>query len=238
MKRKTFIACLVFLSGACLSVAGVSAQDAGQLRQLKKRIIKLQFETQRLSSEIGTLTEKWTSQQEKTSGVIGALALENQRISKKIAAVVRKNEMLEENLESYRAQSATTKVAELEKVVMALLLEAVGEPKKAEPAILELINEGSEELPKDLLILYLAERKKRSGELKESLGYLGALVSDFPESSYLPRSIFEMSELLGRLGKPVEQRTLLQQLSLGDGADKYVKKAKEKLTALPVSKAG
>lgn len=217
---------------------GLSAEDSAQLGRLKKRILKLQIETQRIKSELGSLTEKWTEQRERNDSVIAALTSQNEQLSKKVAEVVRKNEILEENLDAYRAQSAATKVAELEKVVFALLLEAIGEPQKAEASVLALITEGGEELPKDLLILFLADQRKRSGELEKSLGYLGALVSDFPESPYVPRSIFEMSELLGQLGKTKEQRTLLRQLALGDGADEYVKKAKEGLNALPGGKAG
>ncbi|MBT6610539.1 MAG: hypothetical protein HOB38_00385, partial [Deltaproteobacteria bacterium] len=98
--------------------------------------------------------------------------------------------------------------------------------------ILSTINNPISEFPKDLLIFYLASKNRHLGELQESLGYYSTLVSQFPDSPYLSRSVFEMSEVFGTLGMKNEQNTLLLQLSLVDEQDIFTIKAKQKLKEL------
>ena len=63
----------------------------------------------------------------------------------------------------------------------------------------------------------MAETQKNQGLLQQSLGYYGALISDYPKSPYLNRSIFEASKLLGELGHTEEQKSMLQALKESDG---------------------
>ena len=102
----------------------------------------------------------------------------------------------------------------------------MGETSTLEALVLELINKGNN-LQKDLLILLLAETQKNNGLMELSLGYYGALISDYPNSPYRSRSIYEASELLGNLGKDEEQKSLLLALKKTD--DPYGEMAREKL---------
>ena len=73
----------------------------------------------------------------------------------------------------------------------------------------------------------LAETQKNKGLLELSLGYYGALISDHPNSPYRSRSIFEASELLGKMGQNEEQKSLL--LAIKENDDPYGEMAQEKI---------
>ena len=75
--------------------------------------------------------------------------------------------------------------------------------------------------------MLLAETQKKQGFLEQGLGYYGALISDYPDSIYLNRAIFEASELLGKLGHTEEQTSMLSVLKDSDGP--YGEQARKKL---------
>jgi hypothetical protein len=94
---------------------------------------------------------------------------------------------------------------------------------------LDVINRPKSLIPKDLLLLYLARHNQEKDENQNSLGYYGNILTEFPESIFQTRAIFEMSEIFGKIGKTEEQKTLLLQLSTLKVKDKYTQKAVEKL---------
>ena len=109
------------------------------------------------------------------------------------------------------------------------MLAEFGDSSSLEEQLLEMLNEGSN-LPSDQLILMLAESHKRRGALEESLGFYGLMISDYPESDFLNKAIFEASELLGQLDQSDQQMALLESLSESKG--EYGEKAREKLASL------
>ena len=133
---------------------------------------------------------------------------------------------LDERLEKYESKSSSAQLSELNQLATVFALVSVGEVNNVEPLVLELVNKG-DNVQKDLLILLLAETQKNQGLIEQSLGYYGALISDYPQSPYLNRAIFEASELLGKLGHTEEQMSMLQALKESDGA--YGEQARKKL---------
>ena len=93
-----------------------------------------------------------------------------------------------------------------------LALVTVGEISAIEPLVLDLINKEDNNLKEDLLILLLAETQKNQGLVEKSLSYYVLLMSEYSESPYMSRAIFEASELLGQLGHTEQQNSMLETL--------------------------
>ena len=150
----------------------------------------------------------------------------NQKLTEIIRSLELKISLLDERLEKYESKSSSAQLSELNQLATVFALVSVGEVNNVEPLVLELVNKG-DNVQKDLLILLLAETQKNQGLIEQSLGYYGALISDYPQSPYLNRAIFEASELLGKLGHTEEQMSMLQALKESDGA--YGEQARKKL---------
>ena len=134
-----------------------------------------------------------------------------------------------QQIEEMHASSSKAQFNELSLLVSSLMLAEFGDSSSLEEQLLEMLNEGSN-LPPDQLILMLAESHKRRGALEESLGFYGLLISDYPESDFLNKAIFDASELLGELDQSDQQLALLESLSESKG--EYGEKARERLAAL------
>jgi hypothetical protein len=119
-------------------------------------------------------------------------------------------------LQKYKSKSKSAQLSELYQLATVFALYSVGDTSSIEPLVLELVNTGNN-VQKDLLLLLLAETQKKQGFLEQGLGYYGALISDYPDSIYLNRAVFEASELLGKLGHSEEQMSMLQVLKDSDG---------------------
>ena len=211
------ILCVVFLSLS--SSVAVGADD---VKKVKNDVKKVKNDVKKVKRQVGKLVIEMMQFKEKSSKLAGeqlallepqnakieTLTKSNLKLSETISSLKFKISILEEKLEEYQRKSSSSQLSELNQFATILALASVGETSTLEALVLELINKGNN-LQKDLLILLLAETQKNKGLMELSLGYYGALISDYPNSPYRSRSIFEASELLGKMGKDEEQKSLL-----------------------------
>ena len=135
--------------------------------------------------------------------------------------------LLEEKLEKYQKESSTEQLSELNDLTTVLALVTVGEISAIEDLVLDLINKEDNNLKEDLLILLLAETQKNQGFIEKSLSYYFLLVSEYSESPYLNKALFEASELLGQMGQSEQQTVMLE--ALKDRKGTYGVLARQKL---------
>ena len=115
-----------------------------------------------------------------------------------------------------------------------LIYKEIGELQFTDTLLLKLINRHDSAISKDLLLFYLARYKHSIGESEFALGYYGNILTDYPESRLISKTIFEMGQIFGETGKDQEQKTLLLQLANQENPDKYGKLAIKKLQSLGV----
>ena len=215
------IRCVVFLSLS--SSVAVGADD---VKKVKRAVARLHLEMMQLKEKTSKLAGEQLALLEPQNERIETLTRSNLKLSETINSLKFKISILEEKLDEYQTKSSSSQLSELNQFATILALASVGETSTLEALVLELINKGNN-LQKDLLILLLAETQKKKDLMELSLGYYGALISDYPNSPYRSRSIYEASELLGNLGKDEEQKSLLLALKKTD--DPYGEMAREKL---------
>ena len=222
------ILCVVFLSLS--SSVAVGADDVkkvkNDVKKVKRQVGKLVIEMMQFKEKTSEQAGKQLALLEPQNEKIETLTRSNLKLSETINSLKFKISILEEKLDEYQTKSSSSQLSELNQFATILALASVGETSTLEALVLELINKGNN-LQKDLLILLLAETQKNKGLMELSLGYYGALISDYPNSPYRSRSIFEASELLGKLGKDEEQKSLL--LALKKIEDPYGEMAREKI---------
>ena len=216
------ILCVVFLS--LFSSVAVGAAD--DVKKVKRIVARLQLEMMQLKEKSSKLAGRTVGSFGAAKRKIETLTRNNLKLYETISSLQFKISILEEKLAEYQTKSSSSQLSELKQFATILALASVGETNTLEALVLELINKGNN-LQKDLLILLLAETQKNKGLMELSLGYYGALISDYPNSSYRSRSIFEASELLGKLGQDEEQKSLL--LALKESDDPYGEMAREKI---------
>jgi predicted RNase H-like nuclease (RuvC/YqgF family) len=209
-----------------LSLSSSVAFGADDVKKVKRIVARLHLEMMQLKEKTSKLAGEQLALLEPQNAKIETLTISNLKLSETISALKFKISILEEKLEEYQSKSSSSQLSELNQFATILALASVGETSTLEALVLELINKGNN-LQKDLLILLLAETQKNQGLIEQSLGYYGALISDYPQSPYLNRAIFEASELLGKLGHTEEQMSMLQALKESDGA--YGEQARKKL---------
>ena len=226
---KIVIACLIICWGFFNPGLTKAADTSERVRKIGKTVFEMQQSFLELKEEFDKKDKAWKSQQEEFQLLVGKLRKENEALLKQITALRNQTQEFDEKLEA----SSTTKLSndfnDLDSLIKSMILDSLEENSQAEKLILATINRPASTFHKDLLIFYLATKKRQQGELEESLGYFSTLISQFPDSPYFSRSIFEMSEVFGSLGMKSEQNTLLLQLSLVDEHDIYAVRAKEKL---------
>ena len=215
------ILCVVFLSLS--SSVAVGADD---VKKVKRAVARLHLEMMQLKEKTSKLAGEQLALLEPQNEKIETLTRSNLKLSETINSLKFKISILEEKLDEYQTKSSSSQLSELNQFATILALASVGETSTLEALVLELINKGNN-LQKDLLILLLAETQKNKGLMELSLGYYGALISDYPNSPYRSRSIYEASALLGNLGKDEEQKSLL--LALKESDDHYGEMAREKI---------
>ena len=217
----------IAIMGVVMIPLGPSAVvGANDLKKVKRLVARLQLELLQIKENSSKGAKEQLALLEPQNAKIKILEENNQKLTEIIRSLELKISLLDERLEKYESKSSSAQLSELNQLATVFALVSVGEVNNVEPLVLELVNKG-DNVQKDLLILLLAETQKNQGLIEQSLGYYGALISDYPQSPYLNRAIFEASELLGKLGHTEEQMSMLQALKESDGA--YGEQAREKL---------
>lgn len=235
MKKR--LATLVILS-CIIPVTIMAADDSSTTRRVRKMgqtLFELQQNFETLKADYDDQKKKWQAQQEEFNLLIKNLLAENKTLieeSKRLRAQV---ETFEEIVESADNIQVAQDINELNQLLKAIILNEVGDEVPAEETILEIVNDAESNIPRDLLVLYLASRKEKENKLDESLGYYGTLVTEFPDSQYVFKAIMSMSNVFGKMGKIDEQKTLLNQLIYLDEENPYSLLAKDKLIFSVVS---
>ena len=192
------------------------ALGASDIKKVKRLVARLQMEILELKKKSSNSASEQMAVLEPQNEKIEALTNENLELSKNLKDLELKLLLLEEKLEKYKQESSSEQLLELNQLATILTLISVGENSSIEPLVLELINQGNN-IKQDLLILLLADTQKNQGFFEQSLNYYILLVSDYPESRYRNRAIFEASELLGKLGHIEEKNSMLEALKDIDG---------------------
>ena len=218
---KTIMAVVLVSLGSSVAVGGVD-----DIKKVKRLVARLQLELLQIKEISSKSAGEQLALLEPQNAKIKILVENNRKLSEKISSLSLKISVLEEQLEKYQSRSNSAQLSELNQLATVFALVSVGEVNSIEPLVLELVNKGNN-LQKDLLILLLAETQKNQGLLEPSLGYYGALISDYPKSPYFNRAVFEASELLGKLGHAEEQMSMLEALKESDGP--YGELARKKL---------
>lgn len=217
----------IAIMGVVMIPLGPSAVvGANDLKKVKRLVARLQLELLQIKENSSKGAKEQLALLEPQNAKIKILEENNQKLTEIIRSLELKISLLDERLEKYESKSNSAQLSELNQLATVFALVSVGEVNNVEPLVLELVNKG-DNVQKDLLILLLAETQKNQGLIEQSLGYYGALISDYPQSPYLNRAIFEASELLGKLGHTEEQMSMLQALKESDGA--YGELARKKL---------
>ena len=208
--KKTLIFGLFFL----FSNFTVEAQS---LKKVRRTVARLQMELLELKENSSKNASQQMAILEPQNEKIEFLTNENLELTKKLKDLELKFLLLEEKLENYQKESSTEQLSELNDLATVLALVTVGEISAIEPLVLELINKEDNNLKEDLLILLLAETQKSQGFFEKSLSYYVLLMSEYSNSPYLSRAIFEASELLGQMGHTEQQNSMLETLKDSEG---------------------
>ena len=194
-----------------------AAIEASSLKKVRRSVARLQMELLELKEKSSKIAAQQMAILEPQNEKIESLTKENLALSKKLKDLSLKFLLLEEKLEKYQKESSTEQLSELNDLATVLALVTVGEISAIEPLVLDLINKEDNNLKEDLLILLLAETQKNQGFIEKSLSYYVLLMSEYSESPYMSRAIFEASELLGQMGHTEQQNSMLEALKDSEG---------------------
>ena len=203
------------------------AVEASSLKKVRRTVARLQLELLELKEKSSKTAGQQMAILEPQNEKIDFLTEENLELTKKLKDLELKFLLLEEKLEKYQKESSTEQLSELNDLTTVLALVTVGEISAIEDLVLDLINKEDNNLKEDLLILLLAETQKNQGFIEKSLSYYFLLVSEYSESPYLSRALFEASELLGQMGQSEQQTVMLE--ALKDSKGTYGVLARQKL---------
>ena len=199
-----------------LALGSSSVSGADDIKKVKRLVARLQLDLSQVKEQISKSASTELALIEPLNAKIERLEETNRVLTEKINSLKLDISLLDENLQKYESKSKSAQLSELYQLATVFALYSVGDTSSIEPLVLELVNTGNN-VQKDLLLLLLAETQKKQGFLEQGLGYYGALISDYPDSIYLNRAVFEASELLGKLGHSEEQMSMLQVLKDSDG---------------------
>ena len=199
-----------------LALGSSSVSGANDIKKVKRLVARLQLDLSQVKEQISKSASTELALIEPLNAKIERLEETNRVLTEKINSLKLDISLLDENLQKYKSKSKSAQLSELYQLATVFALYSVGDTSSIEPLVLELVNTGNN-VQKDLLLLLLAETQKKQGFLEQGLGYYGALISDYPDSIYLNRAVFEASELLGKLGHSEEQMSMLQALKDSDG---------------------
>ena len=193
------------------------AVEASSLKKVRRSVARLQMELLEMKENSSKIAGQQMAILEPQNEKIETLTKENLELTKKLKYLELKFQLLEEKLEKYQKESSTEQLSELNELATVLALVTVGEISAIEPLVLDLINKEDNNLKEDLLILLLAETQKNQGFVEKSLSYYVLLMSEYSNSPYLSRAIFEASELLGQMGHTEQQNSMLETLKDSEG---------------------
>ena len=199
-----------------LALGSSSVSGADDIKKVKRLVARLQLDLSQVKEQISKSASTELALIEPLNAKIERLEETNRVLTEKINSLKLDISLIDENLQKYKSKSKSAQLSELYQLATVFALYSVGDTSSIEPLVLELVNTGNN-VQKDLLLLLLAETQKKQGFLEQGLGYYGALISDYPDSIYLNRAVFEASELLGKLGHSEEQMSMLQALKDSDG---------------------
>ena len=206
-------AIIIFIVLALGSSSVIGAED---IKKVKRLVARLQLDLSQVKEQFSKNAGKELALLEPLNAKFERLEETKRILTEKINSLKVDISLLDEKLQKYQSKSNSAQLSELYQLATVFALYSVGDTNSIEPLVLELVNTGNN-VQKDLLLLLLAETQKKQGFLEQGLGYYGALISDYPESIYLNRAIFEASELLGKLGLAEEQTSMLLVLKEIDG---------------------
>jgi len=212
-------ACLFFFTSPLFA-------KTNEINKVKLLVARLQLQLMQVQEILSKKENEELDLLEQHKVKIDTLTKSNDRLAETLGKQKLEILVLQEKLTKYQKKSNNSQFSELNQFATILALASVGETDTLDTLLLELINKGNN-LQKDLLILLLAENQKNQGLFEPSLGYYGELISDYPNSPYLNRAIFEASELLGELGHTDEQKSML--LALKESDDPYGELARGKI---------
>jgi hypothetical protein len=199
-----------------LALGSSSVSGADDIKKVKRLVARLQLDLSQVKEQISKSASTELALIEPLNAKIERLEETNRVLTEKINSLKLDISLFDEDLQKYKSKSKSAQLSELYQLATVFALYSVGDTSSIEPLVLELVNTGNN-VQKDLLLLLLAETQKKQGFLEQGLGYYGALISDYPDSIYLNRAVFEASELLGKLGHSEEQMSMLQALKDSDG---------------------
>ena len=199
-----------------LALGSSSVSGAEDIKKIKRLVARLQLDLSKVKDQFSKSVGKELALLEPLNAKLERLEETNILLTEKINSLKLDISLLDEKLRKYQSKSNSAQLSELYQLATVFALYSVGDINSIEPLVLELVNKGNN-VQKDLLLLLLAETQKNNGFLEQGLGYYGALISDYPESTYLNRAIYEASELLGKLGHLEEQTSMLLVLKEIDG---------------------
>jgi lipid II:glycine glycyltransferase (peptidoglycan interpeptide bridge formation enzyme) len=199
-----------------VALGSSSVSGAEDIKKVKRLVARLQLDLSQVKEQFSKSAGKELALLEPLNAKLERLEETNRVLTEKINSLKLDISLLDENLQKYKSKSKSAQLSELYQLATVFALYSVGDTSSIEPLVLELVNTGNN-VQKDLLLLLLAETQKKQGFLEQGLGYYGALISDYPDSIYLNRAVFEASELLGKLGHSEEQMSMLQALKDSDG---------------------
>ena len=223
LSRPCEIAIILFIA---IALGPSSVNGADDIKKVKRLVVRLQLELSQVKEQFSKSAGKELALLEPLTAKLERLEDTNRVLTEKINSLKLDISLLDENFQKYRRTSDRAQLLELNQLATVFALYSIGDTNSIEPLVLELVNTGNN-VQKDLLILLLAETQKKQGFLEQSLGYYGVLVSDYPNSKYFNRAIYEASELLGKLGHSDEQMSML--LVLKDSEGPYGKLARDNI---------
>ena len=173
-ERKNLIALLLIFGLTLPSV--LFGQSADQVKKLQQALIKMQLEMEEYQGELQDQFSEQRQLVEESKTEIAQLIRLSQELQEKVKTLETELALSKQQIEEMRASSSKAQFNELSLLVSSLMLAEFGDSSSLEEQLLEMLNEGSN-LPPDQLILMLAESHKRRGALEESLGFYGLLIS-------------------------------------------------------------
>lgn len=225
-------AIIVILCWFVIQPISLNAQDfQKQIKGLNRRLFKFRQEFLELKEQAENKEGLQKKQQEQFDLQTANLQKINQDLIQQVGSLTMQVEKFELQLESSATTQLTSDLTNLRKLIQILVLKSLNETQIVDDSLLEIINAPTAVVPRDLLLLFLAELMQHNQEWEQSLGYYGVLLDEFPESPHFPKAIYEMSEIFGKLDQTEEQKTLLLQLVYAE-TDVYTQLAKEKLESL------
>jgi hypothetical protein len=212
----------------------LSAQESKQIKRINRSLFEFKQEFLELKEDFLKKEQTWKSQQEQFELLIKKLNSENLAARQEATMLREQVEKFEEILDTSDVKKLGSDVQDIAILLDLLIYNEIGEPQHTSALILKLINRYDSAISKDLLLFYLARYMNGIGESDFALGYYGNILTDFPGSRLISKTIYEMALIFGESGQDQEQNILLLQLASQEEPDKYGKRAIMKLQALGV----